>query len=272
VIRSNLPGWMAEERDMQSIRVMGSALLLGLCLLLPRILLAEPEPSVTPVAASNTGNIQVPIYKSRVLSTRAAVKRISVGNPEIADILITSPRQLYLLGRSLGSTNVLLWDGNNKLIDSLDLEVVHDLSGLKGKLHQLMPNETIEVFSAQGSLVLRGQVSSAAVMDTAVKVAKSYVAQTASVVQGEGEEAKAGPTKSLDIINRGRQPAGHARGQGGGDAAQPGQAPRCAFPGHRFFGQLGSGRVQQRLFVAGRWSGQRWQGAVGAVRLRQLPL
>ncbi|MDH1053433.1 type II and III secretion system protein family protein [Aquipseudomonas alcaligenes] len=186
---------------MQSIRVMGSALLLGLCLLLPRILLAEPEPSVTPVAASNTGNIQVPIYKSRVLSTRAAVKRISVGNPEIADILITSPRQLYLLGRSLGSTNVLLWDGNNKLIDSLDLEVVHDLSGLKGKLYQLMPNETIEVFSAQGSLVLRGQVSSAAVMDTAVKVAKSYVAQTASVVQGEGEEAKAGPTKSLDIIN-----------------------------------------------------------------------
>ena len=74
----------------------------------------------------------------------------------------------------------------NKLIDSLDLEVVHDLSGQKGKLHQLMPNETIEVFSAQGSLVLRGQVSSAAVMDTAVKVAKSYVAQTASVVQGEG--------------------------------------------------------------------------------------
>jgi pilus assembly protein CpaC len=78
---------------------------------------------------------------------------------------------------------------------------VHDLGGLKSKLHQLMPNESIEVFSAQGALVLRGQVSSAATMDTAVKLAKTYTAQTASVVQGEGEAAEATPTQSLEVIN-----------------------------------------------------------------------
>ncbi|MBC9250479.1 pilus assembly protein CpaC [Pseudomonas alcaligenes] len=167
----------------------------------PAVQAADAQPAVTALSAANVSNIQVPIYKSRVLSTRKPVKRISVGNPEIADILITSPTQLYLLGRSLGSTNVLLWDGSNKLIDSLDLEVVHDLSGLKGKLYQLMPNENIEVFSAQGALVLRGQVSSAAVMDTAVKVAKTYAAQTSSIVQGEGEAAKAKSTESLEVIN-----------------------------------------------------------------------
>lgn len=185
---------------MRSIRVMSSALLLvGVCLALP--LAQATESAVTAMPAANTGSIEVPIYKSRVLSTRAPVKRISVGNPEIADILITSPTQLYLLGRSLGSTNVLLWDGGNKLIDSIDLEVVHDLSGLKTKLHELLPNEQIEVFSAQGSLVLRGQVSSAAAMDTAIKVAKTYTAQTSSIVQGEGEAAEATPTESLEVIN-----------------------------------------------------------------------
>ncbi|MDM8349821.1 type II and III secretion system protein family protein [Pseudomonas sp. sp1636] len=162
---------------------------------------AEAPPAVSAMPAANTSSIEVPIYKSRVLATRAPVKKVSVGNPEIADILITSPTQLYLLGRSLGSTNVLLWDSRNRLIDSLDLEVVHDLGGLKGKLHQLMPNESIEVFSAQGALVLRGQVSSAAAMDTAVKLAKTYTAQTASVVQGEGEAAAAAPTQSLEVIN-----------------------------------------------------------------------
>ncbi|MFD1693496.1 pilus assembly protein N-terminal domain-containing protein [Azotobacter chroococcum] len=136
--------------------------------------------------AANVGSIQVPIYKSRVLTTRAPVKKISVGNPEIADILVTSPNQLYLLGRSLGSTNVLLWDGRDQLIDTLDLEVVHDLGGLKAKLHELMPNEQISVFSSQGGLVLRGQVSSAAAMDTAVKLAKTYAAQAQSIIQGEG--------------------------------------------------------------------------------------
>ncbi|WP_255984833.1 pilus assembly protein N-terminal domain-containing protein, partial [Klebsiella pneumoniae] len=91
---------------------------------------AQATPAVVATPAANTSDVQVPIYKSRVLTTRTAVKRISVGNPEIADILITSPTQLYLLGRSLGSTNVLLWDSGNRLIDSLDLEVVHDLGGL----------------------------------------------------------------------------------------------------------------------------------------------
>lgn len=189
---------------MQSIRKVGSVavLLLSTWSMLPAPLqAAEMQTGVAAMPAANVSTVQVPIYKSRVLSTRAPVKKVSVGNPEIADILVTSPTQLYLLGRSLGSTNVLLWDSRNRLIDSLDLEVVHDLGGLKAKLHQLLPNEPIEVFSAQGALVLRGQVSSAAAMDTAVKLAKTYTAQTASVVQGEGEAAAAAPTQSLDVIN-----------------------------------------------------------------------
>src|SRR3990167_6823103 len=150
-----------------ALSLLGAGLLCSLALQA-----AEPVPAVSAMPAANISTIQVPIYKSRVLTTRAAVKKVSVGNPEIADILVTSPTQLYLLGRSLGSTNVLLWDGRNRLIDSLDLEVIHDLSGLKSKLHELLPNERIEVYSAQGALVLRGQVSSAAAVDTEVKLAK----------------------------------------------------------------------------------------------------
>ncbi|MFZ6047222.1 type II and III secretion system protein family protein [Pseudomonas sp. CR3202] len=188
---------------MHSIRKVGpvAVFLLAWAMLSTPLMAAQPTGMEAAMPATNNGSIQVPIYKSRLLTTRVPVKRISVGNPEIADILITSPSQLYLLGKSLGSTNVMLWDNSNRLIDTLDLDVVHDLSGLKDKLHQLFPNERIEVFSAQGSLVLRGHVHSAAVMDTAIKVAKSYAAQTASVVQGEGEAAKAAPTQSLEVIN-----------------------------------------------------------------------
>ncbi|MEC4560895.1 type II and III secretion system protein family protein [Pseudomonas inefficax] len=162
---------------------------------------AEPGAGYSAMPAANTNIVQVPIYKSRTISTRTPVRKISVGNPDIADILITSPTQLYLLGRSLGTTNVLLWDSNNRLIETMDVEVVHDLTGLKTKLHQLLPEENIEVFSAQGALVLRGQVRSAGAMDTAMKVAKTYAAQTSSVVQGKGEAAEAAPAQSLEVIN-----------------------------------------------------------------------
>ncbi|MCE5985991.1 type II and III secretion system protein family protein [Pseudomonas sp. 5FOS] len=189
---------------MNTLQRLGLYLLCGLGtqLLFAGVAQAEgPGAGYSAMPAANTNMIQVPIYKSRTISARTPVRKISVGNPDIADILITSPTQLYLLGRSLGTTNVLLWDSNNRLIETLDVEVVHDLTGLKTKLHQLLPEENIEVFSAQGALVLRGQVRSAAAMDTAMKVAKTYAAQTASVVQGKGEAAEATPTQSLEVIN-----------------------------------------------------------------------
>lgn len=189
---------------MDTIRRLGACTLctLGAWLLLAfAAQAAQPVPVPAGPSLGGVTNIEVPIYKSRVLATRAPVRKVSVGNPEIADVLVTNPRELYLLGRSLGSTNVLLWDGNGRLVDSLDLEVVHDLGALKSKLHELMPNEKISVFTAQGALVLRGQVSSATAMDTAVKVAKTFTAQSESIVQGKGETAQAAPSKKLDVIN-----------------------------------------------------------------------
>ncbi|WP_315980773.1 pilus assembly protein N-terminal domain-containing protein [Aliamphritea spongicola] len=60
--------------------------------------------------------------------------------------------QLYVLGRGLGTTNVLLWDGRNKLISAFDIEVTHDLDTLKTKLFELLPEENIDVHSSQGLL------------------------------------------------------------------------------------------------------------------------
>ena len=66
-----------------------------------------------------------------------------------------NPTQLYVLAKDIGTTNVLFWSRDNLLIGSINLEVVHDLDGLKAKLHQLMPTEPIEVYSAQRSIILQ---------------------------------------------------------------------------------------------------------------------
>ena len=50
------------------------------------------------------------------------------------------------------------------------MEVTHDLNMLKSKLYQFLPDENIEVDSAQEKVVLRGLVSSQQNMDTAVKI------------------------------------------------------------------------------------------------------
>ena len=122
--------------------------------------------------------IWVPLYKSHILELNSPVKKISIGNPDIADILIMQSGQLYILGRGLGTTNVLLWDRRNRLISAFDIEVTHDLDTLKAKLFQLMPDENIKVHSSQGAIVLSGQVSSLTKMDTAVQLANSFARPT----------------------------------------------------------------------------------------------
>jgi pilus assembly protein CpaC len=122
--------------------------------------------------------IWVPLYKSHILELNTPVKKISIGNPDIADILIMQSGQLYILGRGLGTTNVLLWDNKNRLISAFDIEVTHDLDTLKAKLYDLLPGEDIRVHSSQGTIVLSGQVTSLIKMNTAVEIASSFARPT----------------------------------------------------------------------------------------------
>lgn len=139
----------------------------------------------TSAAVSQTAELMVPLYKSRVLSSSVPVERVSVGNPDIADLLILRDREIYVLGKDLGTTNVLLWDRGDSLIGSVSVEVTHDLESLKQKLFELLPGEDISVYAAQRSIVLSGSVSSPVVMDAALRVAEGYLAQVSTAVEAQ---------------------------------------------------------------------------------------
>jgi pilus assembly protein CpaC len=145
-------------------------------LLLAAPVYAQDTVGDTP-AAGQEATMQVPLFKSRVLRLDNPVARVSVGNPDIADILILRASQLYVLGKDLGTTNVLLWDRSENLVGVIAVEVSHDLETLKSKLHEVLPDERIEAYSSQRSIVLRGTVSSLVNMDTALQVARGYLAQ-----------------------------------------------------------------------------------------------
>ncbi len=134
--------------------------------------IGDDSPSARLIA--NEQIVEVPLFKSRTVELRRPVRRVSVGNAEIADILMLRSSQIYIQGKSLGSTNVLLWDNNDNLLGAIDIEVIHDLNSLKSKLYQLMPDERIQTYTSQGSLVLAGEVSSAARLDIALQLARSF--------------------------------------------------------------------------------------------------
>jgi pilus assembly protein CpaC len=166
------------------------------------------ETSDQVIRATRSTTFSVPIFKSRVVDLPEPVKRVSIGNPDIADVLLLGDDGLYVLGKDLGSTNVMLWDRNDRLVAALNITVTHDLDSLKKHIGTVLPSENIEVWSAQRNIVLAGQVSSTAKMDAALQVAKSYLEQAATAKekimfkqqQGSGGGGE-GDKKAGEVIN-----------------------------------------------------------------------
>jgi pilus assembly protein CpaC len=154
-----------------------------------------PQRPIAPPPLVGGGNITeliVPLFKSQIVTVAGPANRISIGSPDIADIVVISPSQLYVLGKDIGTTNVLLWDSSNRLIGTISVQVQHDLEDLKRKLAEILPGEAIEVRSTQRSIVLTGRVSDIEKMNAAVRIAEKYLMQVQTAVTPEQFKQEAG--------------------------------------------------------------------------------
>lgn len=72
--------------------------------------------SVSLYAGAEAEKLMVGLRKSKVIDFMGPVKRIAIADPEIADVMVTSPRQLLVNGKKLGSTTMVVWDENERHI------------------------------------------------------------------------------------------------------------------------------------------------------------
>jgi pilus assembly protein CpaC len=126
------------------------------------------------VGGAATTQLAVPVDKSQVLRLSQPFSTLSVGNPAIADVVPLTDRQVYVLGKAHGSTNLSIYGANKQLLAVVDIVVENDVESVKAKLHELMPGERIEVRSMGDSIVLGGAVSSAQSAAHAVTLAQRF--------------------------------------------------------------------------------------------------
>ena len=119
-------------------------------------------------------NVELVKGKSLLIETPVALKRVSLADPEIADALVISPRQLYLTGKAVGTTNLTLWAENERVFALYDLVVSPDLSRLKEKFHEILPGEDIRVTATHDAITLFGSISSTAKLSQALEVARAF--------------------------------------------------------------------------------------------------
>lgn len=133
-------------------------------------------------------DLSVTMNRAIVVESDTPFAELSIANPAIADFSTLSDRTIYVLGKAPGRTTLTLLDETGRLITNVEIRVSTDVSEFKERLSQILPNEKIEVRTANDGIVLSGSVSSAARMDRALELAQRYAPERVSnlmVVSGK---------------------------------------------------------------------------------------
>lgn len=126
------------------------------------------------MSGAATRNLNVPMNRAIVVESDQPFAELSIANANIADISTLSDRSIYILGKSPGNTTLTLLAPDGSLIANVQVVVTPDLTEFKERLRQVLPDEQIEVRSANDGIILSGVVSSAARLDRALDLANRY--------------------------------------------------------------------------------------------------
>src|SRR6186713_264086 len=134
-------------RTLTRAAALGAAVLAACLGAAPTARAGEPAGYVTPsggaiqVAGSDATSrfVQLGIGKSVVIDLPRDVKDVLVAEPKFANAVIRSTRRAYLIGVSVGQTNIYFFDAEGRQIAGFDVAVTRDLNGVRAMLQKMLP-------------------------------------------------------------------------------------------------------------------------------------
>lgn len=142
-------------------------------------------PPTSPLSTADIptgGVIRIAVNKSRPIDLPAEASEIIVGSPEIADVLVRAPKQVYLMAKAVGDTNIFVLGRDGRLLLRLEVNVHADVETLRTMLSELLPDEVIDVTAFSDTVTLAGTVRSDAVAQNARAIARRFVAADANLI------------------------------------------------------------------------------------------
>jgi pilus assembly protein CpaC len=119
--------------------------------------------------------LAVLVGRSRVLQTPEAYTDILVDDPKVADVVPLSSHSISVIGKGVGATNLTIYGAEHKLLSSLTVFVGPDVGNLKGRLHEVLPEERdVAVRAANDRIILSGTVSSPANLQDILDLAQTF--------------------------------------------------------------------------------------------------
>lgn len=159
--------------------------------------------------------VQLIAGRADTVELGGAVSDVLVANPAIADVGTLRANRLYLVGKTVGDTNVLAYDEVGNQLANISVHVRLDDKNLQDTLREFFPDEKISARTVKDNVVLTGMVSSPSVASQVRDLATRFLTDKSQTlvdlmkVHGEQQvmlkvkvvEAKRSALKELGIRN-----------------------------------------------------------------------
>jgi pilus assembly protein CpaC len=119
--------------------------------------------SAAPAAVDGQMNarfLSLGIGKSIVIDLPRDIKDVLVADPKIANAVVRSAQRAYIIGATIGQTNIVFFDSAGQQIAAYDIAVKRDLNGIRAAMRQILPNADIQIEGVNDGVMLSGSVSS----------------------------------------------------------------------------------------------------------------
>jgi pilus assembly protein CpaC len=133
-----------------------------------------------PKSSAKTRFLALGVGKSVVIDLPRDVKDVLVADPKIANAVVRSAQRAYIIGATVGQTNVVFFDADGQQVASYDIAVKRDLNGLRAAMQQTLPG--IQIEGIGDSVMLTGSVSSPVEAQQAGDIAARLVGGADKVV------------------------------------------------------------------------------------------
>ncbi|WP_435016325.1 type II and III secretion system protein family protein [Tundrisphaera sp. TA3] len=172
--------------------------------------LLEPDPAAPPAAqfveklVGTTGVFEVKLGQGRFLTLDQPVAAdaagpadqppqfLAVGDPNVADFFQITPRQIRVVGKKLGTTDLMVTNREGKTFE-FEVRVVADLDVLREQLRALFPDASLKLAQLREKIVVEGEARDAAQVGRIINTIETYALSVQTIrVQGQVNNFQAG--------------------------------------------------------------------------------
>jgi pilus assembly protein CpaC len=129
-----------------------------------------------------THTLHLLVGRSLVITSPTPIKRVSVADPNIIDAVVVSPYQVLLNGKVPGGVSLLIWDETDQS-QTFEVSVDIDILSLNEKIHEVFPNEGVQLETSKDVVMLSGRISSGAVAEKILEIVKGSNPKVTSLMQ-----------------------------------------------------------------------------------------